>query len=80
LKARAIENMCYCIGINRVGVDGVNSEYSGHSAVYDVLGDLITSFKPNEEDIQIVTLEKRHIQAYRNKLKFLDDRDAFSIT
>mgnify|MGYP000500878236 CR=1 FL=1 len=79
LKARAIENMCYCIGVNRVGVDGVNSIYSGHSAAYDVLGEMITSFEPNQEDTQIVTLEKRHIQAYRNKLKFLDDRDAFSI-
>lgn len=79
LKARAIENMSYCIGVNRVGVDGVNSQYSGHSAAYDVLGDMVTSFKPNIEDIQIVTLEKRHIQAYRNKLKFLDDRDVFSI-
>ncbi|PWH83609.1 amidohydrolase [Algibacter marinivivus] len=80
LKARAIENMSYCIGVNRVGVDGLKSEYSGHSAVYDVLGERISNFKPNEEDIQIITLEKRHIQAYRNKLKFLDDRDTFSIT
>ncbi|MDG1731194.1 MAG: amidohydrolase [Algibacter sp.] len=80
LKARAIENMCYCIGVNRVGVDGLNSMYSGHSAVYDVLGEELTSFKSNEEDIQIVTLEKRHIRAYRNKLKFLDDRDVFSFT
>lgn len=79
LKARAIENMSYCIGVNRVGVDGVNSEYSGHSVCYDVLGNSITSFKPNKEDIQMVTLEKRHIEAYRNKLKFLDDRDVFSI-
>ncbi len=80
LKARAIENMCYCIGVNRVGIDGVNSLYSGHSAAYDVLGEEITAFNPNEEDTQIVTLEKRHIQAYRNKLKFLDDRDTFKIT
>ncbi|SFZ89608.1 Predicted amidohydrolase [Flaviramulus basaltis] len=79
LKARAIENMCYCIGVNRVGIDGVNSEYSGHSAVYDVLGNEITSFQLNKEQNQIVTLEKRHIQAYRNKLKFLNDRDTFSI-
>lgn len=79
LKARAIENMSYCIGVNRVGIDGVNSEYSGHSACYDVLGNIITSFKPNKEQIQIITLEKRHIEAYRNKLKFLDDRDTFSI-
>lgn len=79
LKARAIENMTYCIGVNRVGVDGVNSEYSGHSAVYDVLGNLKSTFKPHEEGIQIITLEKRHIEAYRNKLKFLNDRDSFSI-
>jgi len=79
LKARAIENMSYCIGVNRVGIDGVNSEYSGHSACYDVLGDQITSFEPSKEQTEIITLEKRHIEAYRNKLKFLDDRDTFSI-
>jgi len=38
LKARAIENMAYCIGVNRVGLDGNNYEYSGHSSAYDVLG------------------------------------------
>ena len=79
LKARAIENMCYCIGVNRVGVDGVKSEYSGHSAVYDVLGKRLTAFDPNEEKTEIVTLDKRHIEAYRNKLKFLDDRDTFTV-
>lgn len=79
LKARAIENMSYCIGVNRVGIDGVNSEYSGHSACYDVLGNEITSFEPSKEKTEIITLEKRHIEAYRNKLKFLDDRDVFSI-
>lgn len=79
LKARAIENMSYCVGVNRVGVDGVNSKYSGHSAVYDVLGNEITTFQPNKEEIQIVTLEKRHIEAYRNKLKFLNDRDTFTV-
>lgn len=79
LKARAIENMSYCIGVNRVGVDGVNSNYPGHSAVYNVLGEEISTIKPNEEHIEIVTLEKRHISAYRNKFKFLNDRDAFTL-
>jgi len=79
LKARAIENMSYCIGVNRVGVDGVNCEYPGHSAVYDVLGNQVSVAKPNEEDIQIITLEKRHVEAYRNKFKFLNDRDTFSM-
>lgn len=80
LKARAIENMSYCIGVNRVGIDGVNAEYCGHSAVYDVLGNIMTSFKPHNEQIEIVTLEKNHISGYRNKLRFLDDRDNFIYT
>lgn len=79
LKARAIENMSYCIGVNRVGKDGLKSTYSGHSACYDVLGHTMTAFKEGEENTQIVTLDKNHITAYRNKLKFLDDRDTFSI-
>ncbi|WOD44835.1 amidohydrolase [Hwangdonia lutea] len=79
LKARAIENMSYCIGVNRVGIDGVDSEYSGHSAVYDVLGNVMTSFKPSKEQTEIVTLEKNHISKYRNKFKFLDDKDAFTL-
>ncbi|WP_248724878.1 amidohydrolase [Seonamhaeicola sp. ML3] len=79
LKARAIENMSYCIGVNRVGVDGINIEYCGHSAVYDVLGEMITNFQPNKEQIEIVTLEKQHIKKYRNALKFLDDKDDFTL-
>ncbi len=79
LKSRAIENMSYCIGVNRVGVDGVNSKYSGHSAVYDVLGEQISNLTPNEECTEIITLEKRHISAYRSKFKFLNDKDIFSL-
>lgn len=79
LKARAIENMSYCIGVNRVGVDGVNAVYSGHSAAYDVLGNLISEIKPNKTVVETVILEKRHIEAYRNKFKFLNDQDQFTI-
>ncbi|WP_370477720.1 amidohydrolase [Tamlana flava] len=80
LQARAIENMCYCIGVNRVGIDGINIEYSGHSGAYDVLGNPIAYFKSFEDGIKIAKLEQRHIVAYRNKLKFLNDRDSFKIT
>jgi len=79
LKARAIENMCYCVGVNRVGVDGVNSVYSGHSAVYDVLGNPVSSMVANKEEVQVVILEKRHISAYRNRFKFLNDSDDFMV-
>ncbi|GAA4294442.1 amidohydrolase [Aestuariibaculum suncheonense] len=77
LKARAIENMCYCIGVNRVGLDDLQNEYCGNSEVYDVLGNAISKLKPNRDMIDVVTLERNHINFYRNKLKFLEDKDAF---
>src|SRR5690606_19802038 len=79
LKARAIENMCYCIGVNRIGEDDAQNEYSGHSAVYDVLGNNITPIRPHKDHIEVITLDKTHINRYRNKLKFLNDRDQFKI-
>ncbi|WP_308991441.1 amidohydrolase [Mariniflexile litorale] len=79
LKARAIENICYTIGVNRVGLDEEQNEYSGNSAVYDVLGNAITTIKPNREQVEVVTLDRNHINFYRNKLKFLDDKDKFTL-
>jgi len=80
LMARAIENMCYCIGVNRVGVDKLDNEYCGHSAIYDILGSNITPIRPNKEHTEIVTLERNHINFYRNKLRFLADKDTFSLS
>lgn len=77
LKARAIENMAYCIGVNRTGKDGLDFEYPGHSAVYDVLGDPLAFSE--DEDILYATLDKNHIDSTRKKLKFLEDRDTFSL-
>jgi len=79
LKARAIENMAYCIGVNRVGLDGNNYEYPGHSATYDVLGNRIDSISEDKETIDIVVLEKKHIKKYRDKLNFLNDKDDFNL-
>lgn len=80
LKARAVENMCYCIGVNRVGLDGLNNEYPGHSAVCDVLGQTLTAFKTNEIGTQIATLSQKHITTNREKFRFLDDKDSFNFT
>lgn len=79
LKARAIENMSYCIGVNRVGLDGNNYEYSGHSAAYDVLGNRMDSIPESIETTEVITLEKSHITKYRERLGFLKDRDTFSL-
>lgn len=79
LKARAIENMSYCIGVNRVGLDGNNYEYSGNSAAYDVLGNRMDSIPESIETTEVITLEKSHITKYRERLGFLKDRDTFSL-
>ncbi|WP_458628525.1 amidohydrolase [Winogradskyella sp. PC D3.3] len=79
LEARAIENMTYCVGVNRVGLDGNNHEYSGHSAAYDVLGNRMDDLSENEDATAIVVLEKDTITKYREKLNFLNDRDDFNL-
>lgn len=80
LKARSIENMCYCIGVNRVGLDANSYEYPGHSAVYNGLGEKVSNIKDDEEQTEVVTLSKSHIQNIRGKLKFLEDKDNFSLS
>ncbi|MDC6404441.1 MULTISPECIES: amidohydrolase [Maribacter] len=77
LKARAIENMSYCIGVNRIGSDEKGLEYVGHSAAYDALGQQLV-FSEKEEILQ-VTIDKRHISKTRDNLKFLQDRDMFRL-
>lgn len=77
LKARAIENMAYSIGVNRTGQDDLGYEYSGHSAVYDTLGNTLAYSE--KEEIIYTTLDKEHIESTREKLKFLEDRDAFTL-
>jgi len=78
LMARAIENMCYTIGVNRVGADGNNLEYNGHSSVYNCLSEKQTN-TISEEEIVIITLNKNHISETRSKLNFLVDKDSFTL-
>lgn len=79
LKARAIENMCYTIGVNRVGKDANKLQYSGHSAIYDCLGEKLTEITPNKEEVALITLDKNHLDIVRKKLNFLSDKDVFKI-
>lgn len=78
LKARAVENICYTIGVNRIGEDGNNHPYSGHSQVVDFLGNY--ELKPQtSEEIFIVDLDKNQMLETRQKLGFLNDKDSFSL-
>ena len=69
--------MAYAIGVNRIGQDNLGHEYPGHSAVYDTLGNPITYSE--KEEIIYTTLDKVHIETTREKLKFLEDRDDFTL-
>ncbi len=79
LRARAIENMCYCVGLNRVGTDGNDHPYPGHSAVFDGLGNPLNDPSVEVEFEKEILLKKAHLKEIRSKLRFLQDRDRFSI-
>jgi len=73
LRARAIENQCYVVGVNRVGEDGKGLIYSGDSVFIDALGE--EQFCPlGEEKVLIVTLSKSTLDDVRKTLPFLRDR------
>lgn len=78
LQARAIENQCYVIGVNRVGADGNDISHSGDSMVVDPLGEILYH-KKDEEDVFTITLKKEDLETVREKFQFWQDADEFSI-
>lgn len=79
LKARAIENMSYCVGVNIVGTDGNHHDYSGNSAAYDVMGKRLDNIPVDKEAVEVITLHKENIRTNRSQFSFLADQDRFSI-
>lgn len=79
LKARAIENMSYTIGVNRVGKDANNHEYSGNSIIVDYLGDELAVLPKSKAGIITASLHKPSQDDIRKKLGFLADKDDFAI-
>ena len=76
LQARAIENMCYVVGANRVGKDGKNNNYSGDSSVFGPLGELLWQ-QTDVVACHTVVLDKNHLQEVRNNFPFLNDSDKY---
>ena len=78
LKARAIENMSYTIGVNRVGIDNNKLEYNGHSQIINFSGNYL--LEPQENDgVYYTKLHKNNLLDFREKFGFLNDRDAFTV-
>lgn len=78
LQARAIENQCYVIGVNRVGDDGNDIHYSGDSMIIDPFGEILYH-KANDEDVFTYTLQKEKLDEVRAKFPFWRDADSFEI-
>lgn len=76
LQARAIENQCYVIGVNRIGDAADGMHHSGDSSVIDPLGNILYR-KENEADIAIVHLNYEEMIKVRRQLPFLKDADEF---
>ena len=78
LTARAIENQCYTIGVNRVGQDGNNIAYSGDSLIVGPLGEVLyhCAYK---EDVCTITLQKDELKNTRDQFPFWKDADFFQI-
>ena len=78
LRARAIENQCYVIGVNRTGEDGNKIHYTGDSMAIDPLGETLYHNK-DDEDIFTVSLDKSVLEKAREKFPFWKDADNFKI-
>lgn len=79
LPARAIENLAYVAGVNRVGVDGNTIDYAGDSVLLDYLGQAMLTGGEKDE-VLTCSLSANELQAYRTKFPAYLDADTFEIT
>ncbi len=80
LVARAIENQCYTIGVNRIGQDGNGFNYCGNSLIINPKGEIMVETKENQEDICSAVLDFNYLNDSRKKFPVLRDADIFCIT
>lgn len=79
LTARAIENMAYVCGVNRIGTDGLKIHYSGHSQLINAYGTMLSSIKPEMEQIQTLEIDHQSLDHFRKKFPVWKDADKFEI-
>lgn len=78
LRARAIENQSFVVGVNRVGEDQQGNQYIGRSVAIDPLGRVVASAENKEKTITH-TFHIEEVENVRNRFPFLDDADDFMI-
>ena len=78
LRARAIENLSYCIGVNRVGTDGNGLEYAGDSAAIDPVGTVLAELAWSEQ-VLTLTLDPQRLLDHRERFPAWRDADDFRL-
>lgn len=79
LVARAIENQCYVIGVNRIGKDGNGYDHSGDSVVINPRGEVISTTKAHEESVETLMLDKNYLDEFRRIFPVGLDADDFNL-
>ena len=75
LRARAIENQCYVLGLNRIGLDGNQLEYSGGSVCFDPNGEAAWTSNLNNQDLGNFELDLENLNLFRQTMPFLKDAE-----
>ncbi len=79
LPARAVENQCYVIGVNRVGQDGNRLAFSGGSGAYNAKGETLRASPPSEASCDTVDLSWEELHHFRRKFQVELDADRFDV-
>ncbi|MGQ1946552.1 amidohydrolase [Geofilum sp. OHC36d9] len=79
LMARAIENQCYVVGVNRVGVDPKGNSYPGHSMVIDYKGQMLYGPATSENQTIKISLNFNALNLFKQQFPFWQDSDQFKI-
>lgn len=77
LKARSIENQCYVVGVNRVGLDGHGIDYTGDSQVFSSKGKELAKSLSENEEILTTSLSFQEMTEFRRRFPVLNDADVF---
>lgn len=79
LKARAIENLSFCVGVNRVGADGAGIAHCGDSVALDFMGQSLLAAPEQQEWQGSVTLKHADLLQFRQKFPAHLDADVFRL-
>ena len=79
LRARAIENQCFVLGVNRVGTDGNGIEYCGDSALIDPKGNVVSMAQENKEEVISLEISLDDLKKFREKFPVWLDADPFKL-